>query len=112
MYIFITVLVLAGVTFKLLPSIKLRGIFIGYYIVLYILMAGITGLVTADESDKFSASLMLMINSTIFFLHLPLIYKLYQLDHKKKLVQTAREIFGEHVWGIDDHKLHRHLHSD
>lgn len=109
MLIFCVTIFLAGITVKLLPSIKLRGLFIIYYSLLYLTLAGVEGLLTIDKNDKFSANVDLSVNLIIFFLHLPLIVKLYQLDHKKKLISTARDIFGEHVWHMDDHKLHKQL---
>lgn len=108
MYIFLSVLILAGVTIKLLPNIKLRGVFIIYFIGLYILMSGIEGLVTIDPKDKFSANAIFLINNLVLLLHLPLIYHLYKLDHKKHL-RAARDLFGEHVWRLDDDSLHEHL---
>lgn len=108
MLLFLAVLILAGVTIKLLPSIKLRGIFIVYFMGLYILMSGIEGLLTIDPNDKFSANAIFLINNLILLLHLPLIYHLYKLDHKKHL-KAARDLFGEHVWRLDDETLHDHL---
>lgn len=108
MLLFLEILVIAGITIKLLPSIKLRGIFIVYFLILYILLSGIEGLVTVNPQDKVSANAAFLINQLILLLHIPLIYHLYKLDHKKHL-KSARDIFGEHVWHLDDNRLHRHL---
>lgn len=110
MLLFLEVLVTAGITIKLLPSLKLRGIFIAYFIGLYILLAGIAGLLTVNPEDKVSANAAFLINQLIILLHLPLIYHLFRLDHKKHL-KSARDLFGEHVWHLDDNRLHEHLHK-
>lgn len=108
MLLFLEILVISGITVKLLPSIKLRGIFIVYFLILYILLSGIEGLVTVNPQDKISANAIFLINQLIIILHLPLIYHLYRLDHKKHLT-SARDLFGEHVWHLDDKRLHKHL---
>lgn len=109
MFLFLGVLITASVTIKLLPSIKLRGVFIAYYIILYILLAGVEGLVTINKSDRASLNIIFTLNSTVLFLHLPLIYYLVKMDYKKHLVSRAREIFDSQVWHLDDESLHNHL---
>lgn len=108
MLLVLEILFLAGLTIKLLPSIKLRGLFIIYFVGLYVLLSGIEGIVTADKSDKVSANAAFLINQLIIILHIPFIFHLYKLDHKKHL-KSARDIFGEHVWRLDDSNLHNHL---
>lgn len=109
MFLFLGVLLIAGITIKLLPSIKLRGIFALYFLIIYLLLAGIEGLVTINKADEASLNIVFIINSSILFLHLPLIYYLYKMDHKKHLISRAREIFDKHVWHLDDTSLHSHL---
>lgn len=108
MLLFLEILVIAGLTIKLLPSLKLRGLFITYFIGLYILLAGIAGLIMVNPEDKVSSNAAFLINQLIIILHIPLIYHLYRLDHKKHL-KSARDLFGEHVWRLDDRTLHEHL---
>lgn len=109
MFLLLSVLLLAGITIKLLPSIKLRGVLIIYYLILYILLAGVEGIVSTSPEDTASVGIVFAVNAIILCLHLPLIYHLYRMDHKKHLISRAREIFDKHVWHLDDDGLHRSL---
>lgn len=108
MFLFLAVLLLAGVTIKLLPNIKLRGVFLVYYIILYIVLSGIDGLLTSNKQDIASNFTAIVVDTLILCLHLPFIFRLYRIDRKKHIKQ-ARDLFGEHVWQMDDSKLHQHL---
>lgn len=109
MLIFLFLLLIAGGVIVLSPSKKLKVIFSVYFIGLYVVMFGVMGLVEAGKTQDMELTVVTTVNFIILFIHVPLIYYLYKLDHKKHRLKKAREIFGTDIGHLTDDKLHEHL---
>ncbi len=99
-------LVIAVLT--LLPSIKLRILFGGYFSVLYLLLAGLTGMVESSKGDYISQLLIYSIDVLVICFHLPIVYRLFKMDFYKTTSHRARNHFGQDLWYLTDDDLNHH----
>ena len=109
MWIFLLLLIVAGGVITLAPSKKLKAIFIVYFIGLYVVMFGVVGLVESGKTQAMEITVVSTVNFIILFLHIPLIYYLYKVDHNKHRLKKAREIFDVDIGHLTDDRLHEHL---
>jgi len=80
-----------------------------YFLLVYILLDGITGLVEAGSNNFAAIYSVYATDYTILFIHLPLVMYMFQLDHKHFPIKKARQIFAKDIMHLSDHELQKYL---
>lgn len=90
----------------LIPTSRSRVLGTLYLLVLLFLLWGIGGLVFSAKPTHSEIYVFYAFYIFILGLHVPLLLKLSQINHKKEHLKNARSILGSDVKHLSDEELH------
>lgn len=106
---FATFIPFAAIFLYMVPTSRSKSLGFFYLMILFFLIWGIGGFVfsgnpTANETYVFYAFYIFILG-----IHIPLLLKLSQIDHKKEAIKSARKILGKDISHLNEEELHYRL---
>jgi hypothetical protein len=95
----------------LIPTSRSRILGTLYLLLLVFLLWGIGGLVFSAKPTPNEVYVFYAFYIFILGLHIPLLLKFTQINHKKEHLKNARSILGQDVKHLSDSELHYRIHN-